>query len=127
MNASCTTMEKKTWITCSPVAKRPWEYFLPSFKKVWTSPVSAKGALTEDLVSGPFSPEGGWLHGRLSKEIMWVIWNERNKRICEDKKKEIHNFISDVQEALFEWSRGCALFKDLNLHEFIAGWEETMV
>lgn len=45
------------------------------------------------------------------------------RRIFEGKAKELHNLILDVQEVMFGWSRGSALFRGVDLHRFIVEWE----
>lgn len=37
--------------------------------------------------------------------------------------REIHNFILDVQELMYIWTRGNDLFRWTNAHEFIVEWE----
>lgn len=50
---------------------------------------------------------------------MWVLQNEKNCRIFEDKAKELHNLIADIQKALYGFSKGKALFRGSNVHDFI--------
>lgn len=102
---------KSVWITCllrAILAKRLWEFFLPPFKEAGFYPINAKGALIGSLATDPLPPKAKWIHGHLSKVIMWVLWNVGNQAIFEDKAKEMHNLIEDVQVVMFVCSMGNA-------------------
>lgn len=79
--------------------------------------MSARGALVEDLMSGPLSLKAKWLHGRLFKAITWVLWNQE----IVDKAKELHSLISDILVLMFGLSIENALFCDLNVE-----WSELV-
>lgn len=39
----------------------------------------------------------------LNHAVLWVIWNERNKRIFEEEKMDTWNLINKVKECLWSW------------------------
>lgn len=52
------------------------------------------------------------------KAISHVIWNLKDQYVIENKAKEVHNITADIQELLYDYSRG-NMFKANNVHEFI--------
>lgn len=71
-------------------SKKIWEHFLPTFKKPWAIPSSAKAGLGQDLIQGTLSPGANWLRKRLAKAIMQILW----KRVAwEYSREKRENFI----------------------------------
>lgn len=46
--------------------------------------------------------------------------------IFEEAKREIHNLIYDVQDLLYDWSKGASLFEGANLEYFIIEWDKLV-
>lgn len=51
------------------------------------------------------TPEIKWIVDHLSTTIVWVVWNERNERIFENKAREDHAIILEIQEDIFVRTR----------------------
>ncbi|KAL5716954.1 hypothetical protein ACHQM5_010053 [Ranunculus cassubicifolius] len=104
-------------------AKELWEWFYGSFGVPWMRPNSVKGALGLELIHHSLSPKARWIANHLPKAIMWAIWNERNRRIFEHKAQEWSRVRLDVQDLMFNWSRGLEVVKDISHVDFIVHWD----
>lgn len=77
-------------------------------------------------MAGPLFPKARWIHDRLGKAIMWTLWSGRNQNFFENASKEWHGIVVEIQELMFGWSKGCDLFRDTTLENFVADWEKMV-
>lgn len=92
------------------LSKNIWNFFLSSFNSAWLVPNNVKKALRRDVIAEPLSLKTKWFTDCLPKAIVWVLWNERNRKVFEGKEKEVHNIRADIQGVLYAWSRGKIMF-----------------
>ncbi|KAL5709840.1 hypothetical protein ACHQM5_020477 [Ranunculus cassubicifolius] len=107
-------------------ANEVWEWFFGSFGVPWVKPRSIKEALRMDLIQEELQPKGKWIARHLPKAIMWALWNERNRRIFEHKAQEMSRVKLDVQDLMFDWSRGSEVVKDSGHIDFIVHWDSLV-
>ncbi|KAL5702289.1 mannosylglycoprotein endo-beta-mannosidase [Ranunculus cassubicifolius] len=107
-------------------AKNVWDWFFGSFGVPWVRPNSVKEALCLDIISEELPPKGRWVAKHLPKAIMWALWNERNRRIFDCKAQEWSRVRLDVQDLLFDWSRGSDVVKETRHVDFIVHWDSIV-
>ena len=72
---------------------------------------------------GPISPKAKWIHDRLAKAIMWVLWMEMNQRVFKNKVSELHDLVSKVQVLMLGGLEAVSISKALLLRSL---WRNGM-
>lgn len=103
---------------------------MSSFDKSWLIPTNIKAAFHKYLILEPLYTKARWIFEHLSKAIIGVLWNERNRRIFQATVKNVHTIITDLEELLYDWSTGNCVIQtswspSLRLYCWL-GWSRGM-
>lgn len=58
---------------------------------------------------------------------MWVVWSERDKKIFQQKSKELQAVAFEIEEVLFDWAHGNMKFKGVAFGDFVCNWDRVIL
>ena len=104
-----------------------WSNLYKTFNLSWSAPVSCYSLLLESFSCLRGTKKARVLWDCAVLAIFWVVWNERNQRIFDNKAgKDSSHLWDEVKFWASLWSFITAEFKDISFFFILLNWEASV-